>query len=279
MADSHLLSTKITQSKSLDEFRPEYRKEKKPKQEIPMTKCMIILSVFFILSGLLWAGDSELRILTENYPPLSFIENGVITGYGADVVAAIQKQLGTEFPVELQVWDKAYDVALNEANVLLFTMEKTVEREKLFQFVGPLGSNTAWFYIPFGSKLEIKDLDAARKLKSIATTTDWFTEQQLVKMDFKNLKSVADPIETIHLVLKGEAEAAVYTDLTFPQLAKEAGVAPKEFKPVLELMRSEYYLAFSAKTDPQIVKLWSEAFNKLQESGELKAIKGRWDIP
>lgn len=244
-----------------------------------MKKAMIILSVITVLSGLLWAETPKLRILTENYPPLSYIENGVITGYGADVVNAIQKQLGTEYPMELHVWDKAYDVALNEPNVLLFTMERTGEREKLFQFVGPLGANTAWFYVPYGSKLELKDLDAARKLKSIATTTNWFTEQELIRQEFKNLVSVADPIETIHMLLKGKADAGVYTDITLPQLAKEAGIAPKELKPLLELMRSEYYLAFSAKTDPDTVKAWAEAFQKLQESGELKTIKARWAIP
>ena len=244
-----------------------------------MKKVMIVLSAIAVLSGLLWAEAPKLRILTENYPPLSYIEDGVITGYGADVVSAIQRQLGTEFPVELHMWDKAYEMALSEPNVLLFTMERTKEREGLFQFVGPLGANTAWFYVPFGSKLEIKDLDAARKLKSIATTTNWFTEQELIRLGFKNLVSVADPIETIHMLLKGKADASVYTDITLPQLAKEAGIAPKELKPVLELMRSEYYLAFSAKTEPEIVKAWTEAFRKLEESGELKALKNRWAIP
>jgi len=244
-----------------------------------MKKIMLILSVLILMSGLLCAQGYKLRVLTENYPPLSYIEEGVITGYGADVVTAIQKQLGTAFPMELHVWEEAYEIASNEENILLFTMEKTTEREKLFQFVGPLGSNTAWFYVPYGSKLELMDLDGARKLKAIATTSNWFTEQELIKLEFKNLVSVADPIETIKMVLAGKADAAVYTDLTLPQLAKEAGIAPKELKPVLELMSSEYYLAFSAKTAPEIVEAWSEAFHKLQESGELKTIKAHWSIP
>lgn len=244
-----------------------------------MKRALLILSVLILVCGMLSAEGPKLRILTENYPPLSFIEEGRITGYGADVVIAIQKKLGTEYPMELQTWEKAYEIALNEPNILLFTMEKTPEREKLFQFVGPLGANTAWFYIPFGSKMELKDLDAARKLKAIATTTNWFTEQELLKLGFENLISVTDPIETIHMVLKGKVDASVYTDITLAQLAKEAGVAPKELKPALELMRSEYFLAFSAKTEPEIVKAWAEAFHKLQESGELKAIKARWDLP
>jgi len=244
-----------------------------------MYKSMFILSILVLFGGLLWAQGYELRVLTENYPPLSYMEDGVITGYGAEVVTAIQKQLGTEFPVELHMWEKAYELALTEPNVLLFTMEKTPEREKLFQFVGPLGANISSFYIPYGSKMEIKDLEAARKLNAIATTTNWFTEQELTRLGFTNLKSVADPIETIKMLLEGKVDASVYTDLTLPKLAKEAGVAPKELKPALELMRSEYYLAFSAKTEPEIVKAWTEAFNKLQESGELKAIKAHWDIP
>jgi len=45
---------------------------------------------------LLHAQDHELSILTENYPSLSFEEDGVVSGYGADVVIAIQKILGTD---------------------------------------------------------------------------------------------------------------------------------------------------------------------------------------
>jgi len=62
--------------------------------------------------------EAQMTILTENYPPLSYLEDGAVTGYGADVVAAIQSELGTDFKPELLKWDDAYERALIEPNVI-----------------------------------------------------------------------------------------------------------------------------------------------------------------
>ncbi len=218
----------------------------------------------------------ELTLLTENYPPLSYEENGVVTGYGAEVVAAIQKELKTNATPVILPWEEAYNRALDEENIVLFTMEKTPERELQFNFIGPLGANTAYFYALASNPLELADLEAAARVKGIATTTNWFTEQFLKERDFNNLLSKADPLESLKMLVNKEAELGVFTDVTFPQLCKEAGVAPDSLKPLMQLMQSEYYIAISKATDPKIVQAWEQAFKTLQENGTLENLKARW---
>lgn len=219
---------------------------------------------------------NDMKILTENYPPLSFEENGKVTGYGAEVVQAIQEELGTNVQPVLLKWDEAYQRALKEKNVVLFTMEKTAEREGKFNFIGPLGNNTTYFYALADKEITITDLKDAKHAIGIATTTNWFTEQMLKDQGFTNLLSNTDPLETIKCLKESKAELGVFTDLTFPQLCMEAGFAPDAFKPVFELTHTEYYIAISKSTDPETVELWENAYKKLVDSGKIDQLKEKW---
>jgi polar amino acid transport system substrate-binding protein len=217
-----------------------------------------------------------LTILTENYPPLSYMENGVVTGYGADVVAAMQKELGTDYKPVLMNWDEAYEKALREPNVVLFTMEKTPARDGKFFFVGPLGANTSSFYALKDNPIKLDEVEQARQVAAIATTSEWFTEQYLEDLGFKNLTSTPNPLDNFALLNEKKADLAVFTDITYQNLAMAAGVNPDDYRPVKELMSTEYYIAISRQTDIKTVQLWEQVFAQLQKYGTINALKDKW---
>lgn len=217
-----------------------------------------------------------MTILTENYPPLSFESAGKITGFGADVVEAIQQELKTNYQPMMLPWDTAYQRALKEENVVLFTMERTREREDKFHFIGPLGANTTYIYALRENNNPLPNLEAARQAIGIATTTNWFSEQMLKEKGFTNLLSNPDPLDAIKLMVSGKAELGIFTDLTFPQICAEAGVSPEAFKPVLELQQSEYFIAISKSTKEPVVDQWRNSFERLQKEGVIDRLRDRW---
>ena len=240
--------------------------------------CLILLAALLLFVGCA-RKETPLTILTEDYPPLSYLDNGTVTGFGAEVVAAIQKELGTAYQPSLVNWDDAYQRALNEPNIVLFTMDKTPEREDKFHFIGPLGESVASFYALAGSEIKLPDLEAAKSVPSIATTTEWFTEQYLKEKGFANLASHPDPQQAIRSLMEKKSELSVFTDITYPRLAKDTGIDPTALKPVLELLRSQYYMAIAKQTDPKIVEKWRQAFAKLDRDGTLKTLKEKWFPP
>ena len=218
----------------------------------------------------------ELTLLTEEYPPLSFLAEGKVSGFGSEVVAAIQKELGTSFVPMIMSWDEAYNRALKDDNVVLFTMERTPERENKFHFIGPLGTNTSYFYALASSVKSYDSLEDARKVKAIGTTTSWFSEQVLKDKGFDNLISSPFPVATLKQLENQDVELALFTDVTFAQICKDAQLDPEHFKPVLELMHSQYYIAISKGTDEKIVKDWQYAFDKIKKEGILEVLKHKW---
>ena len=236
----------------------------------------LFLIAFLLIVGACSKSQEEIRILTENYPPLSFMDGDEASGFGSDVVNAIQAELGTDFPIQLSSWDDAYATALSEENVVLFTMDKTPEREDYFHFIGPLGSNVASFYAHRNRMLVPIDAEVAKSYKAIATTTNWFTEQHLMELGFENLVSSKDPIDTVKLLADQKADLGVFTDVTLPELCREAKVDPDTFTPVLELLSTDYYIAISKITNTKIVEKWQKAFDTIKANGELARLHSKW---
>ncbi len=62
----------------------------------------------------------NIQILTENLPPLNYKENGILVGPSVEIVKKIQKRVGSQAQIQVYPWARAYKMALEEKNVILF---------------------------------------------------------------------------------------------------------------------------------------------------------------
>jgi polar amino acid transport system substrate-binding protein len=99
---------------------------------------LIVTSVILITAQSVLC--EELIILTENMPPLNYVENGVLVGPSVEVVKEIQRRVGSQEQIQVYPWARAYKMALEEKNVILFGMTYTKVREDKFKWVGPLAT-------------------------------------------------------------------------------------------------------------------------------------------
>jgi polar amino acid transport system substrate-binding protein len=88
----------------------------------------------------------NLKIVGSEYPPYSYLENGRATGLCADIVRALLDDLQLQQEITIAPWARSYKTALEEPNVLLFTVARTVERESLFHWVGVIVSGETHLY-------------------------------------------------------------------------------------------------------------------------------------
>lgn len=238
----------------------------------PLFVICILLAVLFSCGR----KHTPLTILTEDYPPLSFAAGDSIGGYAADVVASIQSGMKTYYKPRLLNWDDAYKRVISEPNIVLFSMERIPEREDLVYWIGPLGENRTYFYAYKGNPIKIDSLEQAKNLKAIATTTNWFSEQYLRNKGFENLVSSVKPSDSIKQLVSGRVELSAFSELTFRQIAEDAGYLATDFRPVFEIMSSSYYIAISKGTDPKVVEAWRKAFEQLKADGTLEKLKAKW---
>lgn len=221
-------------------------------------------------------GTSALEMLTEEYPPVTFMKDGKVTGFVTDVVREIIARQGIPDKIRLTSWDEAYNVALSNPNVVLFSTERTEKREKLFQWVGPVGKNSAIFYAKKDSGIRINSLEEARKIAAIATTTDWFTEQYLKSKGFTNLVSSSLPVTNVKQLMNGEVQISVFTDITIPEIVKNAGYSMDDLEPVFTVSNTYFYIAMSLGTHDEMVKKWQSVLDGLKADGTFEKIYRRY---
>jgi polar amino acid transport system substrate-binding protein len=218
-----------------------------------------------------------LQIYTEQYPPITFRNSfGEITGFGTDIVNEIMKRNQSFSEIKLSLWSNGYELALNNPNFCLFTMDRTVLREDLFNWVGPIGTNTTYFYTKQGSGISITSIEEAKNLQAVGTVSSWFSDQYLRDQGFSNLVSDGDPAVMVDKLMSGEVDAFVCTDVTFPNILKEAGYQYDAVNPEFPLMASDYYIAFSKNTSESIVNQWQSALEATKTDGTYEAIHQKW---
>jgi polar amino acid transport system substrate-binding protein len=213
-----------------------------------------------------------IQMMTEEYPPVTFMKNGRISGFVTDMVREISVRQGIPDNIRLISWDEAYKVALSNPNVVLFSAERTKKREKLFQWVGPVGKNSSIFYARKGSGNRIKSLEDAKKVPAIATTANWFTEQDLKGRGFTNLVSDPLPAENVRKLIQGEVQLSVFTDITVADIVKNAGYTMDDLEPVFTVSNTYFYIAMSLGTPPEMVNKWQSSLNSLKADGTFEKI-------
>ena len=218
-----------------------------------------------------------MQIYTEQYPPLTFRNSaGDISGFGSDIVYEIMKRNKLFVDIKLSSWSNGYQLALNNPNFCLFTMDRTPLRDSLFKWVGPIGTNTTWIYTKAGSGITIGSIEDARKLTSIGTVSSWFSDQYLRSLAFTNLVSGSDPDEMAEKLIHGDIDAFVCTSVTFPDILKGLGYSYSEVNPAFSLMSSDFYIAFSKSTQTSIVDQWKRTLESMKLDGTVDAINGKW---
>jgi ABC-type amino acid transport substrate-binding protein len=218
-----------------------------------------------------------LQVYTENYPPITFRSgNGDVTGYGSDIATEIMKRNHIYPDISLTFWSIGYQVALDNPNVCLFTMDRTPLRENLFQWVGPIGTNTTWIFTKAGSGLTVNSLEEARSIDRLGAVSSWFSAQYLIEQGFTNLLMDLDPRTMAKKLMNGQVDACVCSGVTFPDILRDAGYDDSNVVPVFSLLSTDYYIAFSLTTPATTVAAWQSALDAMKGDGTYDAINQKW---
>lgn len=216
------------------------------------------------------------QLVTEEYPPVTFMKDGKPSGFVTDVVREIAARQNIPDTIRLTSWKNAYNMALLHPKVVLFSAERTSERETLFQWVGPVGQNSAMLYARKGAGIRINSLDEAKAIGPIATTTNWFTEQHLIREGFENLRSSPDPRENVRQLMKGEVQLSIFTDITIPEIVRDAGYRMDDLEPVFSVLQTDFYIAVSSDTPAEVARAWQSTLDSMKRDGSFERIYRRY---
>jgi polar amino acid transport system substrate-binding protein len=241
-----------------------------------MIKLVLILTTVFLVS-VQSVLSAELTILTENLPPLNYVAEGVLVGPSVEIVKEIQRRVGSREQIKVYPWARAYKMALEEENVILFSMTYTEDRHDKFKWIGPLAKKRDILVAKKGSGIRISNLEDAKKVGRIGTLRDDTKEHLLKSYGFTNLEPVSDDNKNAQKLVLGRIDLWVYKKPGLRTVCELAGVDPNEVEEVYHLREIDLMIAFSKKTSDEVVQVWKNAFNEMVADGTIMQIRKKWN--
>ncbi|WP_445578008.1 Amino acid ABC transporter substrate-binding protein, PAAT family [Pseudomonas sp. E141] len=229
------------------------------------------------------AAENALRIVTEELPPYNMTQNGRVTGMSTEVVQAVLKEVGVEASIQPMPWARAYELALNESNVLIYSIVRTPARESLFQWVGAIAPTQWYMYSLAERPVKLNSLDDAHG-HQIATVNQDVGEQYLVSKGFRigtDLQS-SNKYEHNYRKLKVDhVELWISNELNALYLTRQNGEDPDKVLirslPLPELSSQDgLSMAFSRKTPAATVEKFRSGLETIRRNGVYDAIMRKW---
>lgn len=238
----------------------------------------LLLSILLLLSLASPALAGEMRVYTEltGNALIKARKVAVPKGESLPIVQELMRRAGVDSEIMVVPWKRGYNAALNEADVALFPTTYTKLREKLFNWVGPLFRLKWLFIAKKGSGIIINSLEDAKRVGSIGTYHLDAREQFLKQQGFRNLHSTVGSINNYRKLVDGRLDLMVTSSLGIVTAAKMAGVSTDELEVVYTIREVDLYVAISKKTDPEVVRVWKEAYQSMIDDGTYQRLYKEW---
>lgn len=223
-------------------------------------------------------GYRDLTIVTEEWAPYNFYQNGKLKGFSVEVVQAIMEELNVKIDIELLPGARSL-LLLNKAdNVMNFSLFRTKERENKYKWVGPLSDEAIYFYKTKGSSLNIETLEDAKNVNAIAAPYNGLIYDALIKEGFYNLDRSAHYVSLVQKLLLGRVDLAIgVTPIGISHYLKEINMPTDALiETPVKILAFPLYIACSKEIPDRVIKQWNTALDKIRASGKLKKIYDKY---
>jgi len=247
----------------------------KPFPAFPHTIPKLLASLWLVLFCTASVAG-PLTILTEEWPPVSFSNNKVADGMAVEVVNAIQARLGSKQTISVTPWARAYALVLSTPNVMLFTIGRNSEREKLMTLIGPVAISKTQVFTRKGNASHLLGLGDAIHKQAIGTYRSSIFAKTAETQGFTAIELAATPQITANMLMRGRVEMWVDASFAVPAILKEAGYSIDDVEAVMTLDSLELYLAFSPGTDKDTIDAWEKVLREIKQDGTFSRIHQKW---
>jgi polar amino acid transport system substrate-binding protein len=221
------------------------------------------------------AQDRKISIVTEEWPPFNYLEDGIIKGFSVDVVRNIISDLKADAEIRVVPSMRTTLMLDNNPGTMMITMLRTPERENRYQWIGPLGDGVIYFYKKKGNPLLISTLEDAKKVRSIACRHAGLVFNTLTAAGFTNLDATSTGGESIYRkLLNDRSDLGISeTHLGVKYILRQMNYPSDALvQTEVKVVESPLYIACSKDIPADEIARWQESLDRMKASGEYDEI-------
>ncbi|MDM8525920.1 transporter substrate-binding domain-containing protein [Desulfococcaceae bacterium HSG8] len=237
-------------------------------------KKLIIIFTFLAFCS---ANAEEITVVTEEWPPFNYTENGKVIGVVTEVVEAVLDKAGIKAKIRAVPWARAYKMASEDENTLIYTIFRMPERESLFHWIKLDGLSTRMYLYSPGSRSDIviKSLEDAKKYR-IGVTRKTSTHVFLHSKGFQEDINLFPVNSEVQNAMKADPsvnriDLTTGDKLSLAMWLKKSDLPPDYWKEEIFLFKEDFYMAFAKKTSDEVVERVRDAFQQVKAEGKLDA--------
>jgi len=214
----------------------------------------------------------KLTVVTEDWPPYNYLSaEGEVVGKSTEIIKKTLQAANIGYTLNIYPWARAYKMALEQPNVLIYTAFKIKERAKLFQWVCLLDSiNYSIYIFKLTNRVDIS-IDKFSDLKKykLGVSRAVFMNQMLKENGFvegKNYYITRDNLVNVRLLLQGRVDVIFGNKENIDISLKKLNVATASLLSIYNLAQhemSQTCMAFSLKTPKALVEKVRSSYQKL----------------
>jgi len=248
-------------------------------------KRFLLFTIFLAIYSIT-VNAQTLTVVTEEWEPYNFTVDGKPSGLAVEMVELLLKEAGIKSEIKFFPWNRAYNMAISDPNVMIFSMGRNAEREGMFKWVFKVAPREMYFY-KLKARKDIKgtSINDLKKYMIGASSSNDAGTKDLINSGFeigKNIESIegTDPdISNLRKLISGRVDIAFFNPLNLKNLAQKNNVDISLIEPFLLMSGADhpgYWVAFSNKTDMTLFTKIKNASDKLEKSGKYKEILDKY---
>lgn len=212
--------------------------------------------------------------VATGYPPYQFQENGLVTGFDADVARLVFSRLNMEFRFKQEKWDDVFALLRLGEIDLIVGMEINEARKPFFEFSKEYYHRHDVVFI----RADNNDVKSVEDLYEQIITGDRHSSVEILWQK-KGIKEKIRIMETesketsMKLLYEGKTKAAIMPEAVGYYLAKQIGLnvkildSPDQGSPVAIAVK---------KKNTGLMKILDKALQELIAEGEIDRLYKKW---
>ncbi len=236
-------------------------------------KKILIFVIMLGVTGILYA-EENITVVTENWKPYNYEENGVLKGTSTEIVRAVLNRVGIKYTISVYPWARAYLMAQREKNMMIYTIIRTPIRENLFKWIKPLAEpdRVSFYKLAERKDIVIHSLEDVKKY-TVGVVREDVKHQYLISHGFedgKHVESVERQEQNINKLIVKRIDLAIFSKINLSSEMKSFGVLDGKLEEVFLLFEVTPYMAFSKSTSDEMVEKVVKSYNQLVTEGKIE---------
>ncbi|MEA2060916.1 MAG: transporter substrate-binding domain-containing protein [Thermodesulfobacteriota bacterium] len=183
-------------------------------------------------------------VVTEDWPPFNYEKDGQIAGFATEIVRKTLEKSKLNVSFKIYPWARAYQMALEDKNILIYTISRNKERENHFKWIGPFADRSIFLYkLSLRQDISIESLEDVKKYKTGLMRKDathqFFMDKGFLRYTHFEITSKED--HNIKKLLKGRIDLIAGNEIALAYKYRELGFNFNMIGKVFPLIESGGY--------------------------------------